>query len=207
MPRKLNTPPRLSTDLGSSFLYQIVHCVFCGTQKPSFGHYGHIHGQVPVGQFQLYLTSVPCHSSRHVEYLQEISYCFKQWYGASTLPINTSVATSEVIKACFVHSWGCLSGTWSAKIPQLATSWWSISRSEQAYALFILGCFPLRTAITWSHSLLQISALCHSVNWWLFTTVWIYSHQTACCILFMLRPVLRTIISCTLWIYIRWLHW
>jgi hypothetical protein len=31
---------------------------------------------VHVGLFQLYLIPLPCHCSRHVQYLQEISGCF-----------------------------------------------------------------------------------------------------------------------------------
>jgi len=75
-PQKLNTPLVLLSDLGVRFLGQILHLLYCGTWKPFFGHFGHIQGQAHVGLFQLYPTSLPCHSSRHVETLQEISCCF-----------------------------------------------------------------------------------------------------------------------------------
>jgi hypothetical protein len=39
-----------------------------------------------------------CHCSRHVEYLQEISCCFKQWDAAITSTRDTSVASCRVIK-------------------------------------------------------------------------------------------------------------
>ena len=72
MPRKLNTPLLLISDLGVRFLDQIVHFLYCCAQKLFIGHSGHIQGQAHVGLFQLYLTSLPCHSSRHGENLQEI---------------------------------------------------------------------------------------------------------------------------------------
>jgi len=41
-----------------------------------FGHCAQIQRQSHVGLFQLYLTSSPCHSCRHVENLQHIRCCF-----------------------------------------------------------------------------------------------------------------------------------
>jgi hypothetical protein len=40
------------------------------------GHFGHFQGHAHVGLFQLYPTSLPCNSSRHVENLQESSCNF-----------------------------------------------------------------------------------------------------------------------------------
>ena len=75
MPRKLNTPLLLFLDLGARFLYQILCFLYRGARKSFFGPFGHIQAQAHVGLFQLYPTSLPCHSSRHVENLQEVSCC------------------------------------------------------------------------------------------------------------------------------------
>ena len=76
MPRKLNTPLLLFSDLGAWFLNEIFRFLYCGARKAFFGHFGHIQRQAHVGLFQLYPTSLPCHSCRHVENLQDISRCF-----------------------------------------------------------------------------------------------------------------------------------
>jgi hypothetical protein len=73
VPRKLNTPLLFFSDLGAWFLYEIFHFLNCGVRKAFFGHFGHIQRQAHVGLFQLYPTSLPCHSCRHVEILQDIS--------------------------------------------------------------------------------------------------------------------------------------
>jgi hypothetical protein len=77
MRRKLNTMLLLFSDLSMWFLDQISRFLCCGAQKPAFGQFRHVQGQAHVGMFQLYTTSLSCHSCRHVEYLQEISCCFK----------------------------------------------------------------------------------------------------------------------------------
>jgi hypothetical protein len=76
MPRTLNTPLLLFSDLGTWFLDEIFRFLYCGARKAFFGHFGHIQRQAHVGLFQLYPTSFPCHSCRHVENLQDISRCF-----------------------------------------------------------------------------------------------------------------------------------
>jgi hypothetical protein len=76
MPRKLNTPLLLFSDLGAWFLNEIFRFLYCSARKAFFGHLGHIQRQAHVGLFQLYPTSLPCHSCRHVENLQDISRCF-----------------------------------------------------------------------------------------------------------------------------------
>jgi len=93
IPRWLNTPLLLVSDLGARFLEQILGFLYCGSRKPSMGHFGHIPSQTHVGPFQLYTTSLPCHRSRHVEYLQEIRCGFKQWDAAITSTIHASVAS------------------------------------------------------------------------------------------------------------------
>jgi len=43
MPRKLNTPHLLFSDFSTKFLDQILHFIYYVTQRPFFGHFGHIH--------------------------------------------------------------------------------------------------------------------------------------------------------------------
>jgi len=76
MPKKLNTPLLLFSDLGAWFPNEIFHFLYCGAQKAFFGHFGHIQHQAHVRLFQLYTTSLPCHSCRHGENLQDIGCCF-----------------------------------------------------------------------------------------------------------------------------------
>jgi len=76
MPRKPNSPLLLFLDFGTRFLDEVLRNLHCGVHKPSCGHFGHIQGQAHVGLFQLYPTSLPWHSSRHVGNLQENSCCF-----------------------------------------------------------------------------------------------------------------------------------
>jgi len=76
VPRKLNTPLLLFSDLGAWFLNEVFPFLDCGARKAFLGHFGHIQGQAHVGLFQQYPTSLPCHSCRHVENLQDISCCF-----------------------------------------------------------------------------------------------------------------------------------
>jgi hypothetical protein len=75
MPRKLNTQLLLFLDLIPWFLNVIFHFLYCGVRKAFFGHFNHIQRQAHVRLFQLYLTSLPCHSFRHVENLQRVSCC------------------------------------------------------------------------------------------------------------------------------------
>ena len=75
MPRTVNTPLLLISDVGARFLDQILRFLHCSAWKPSIGHFGLIQGQAQVGMFQLYPTSLPWHSRSHVENLQEISCC------------------------------------------------------------------------------------------------------------------------------------
>jgi len=52
MPRKLNSPLLLFSDIGVRFLVQVLPFLYCGTQKLSFGHNGPIQGQGHVGLIQ-----------------------------------------------------------------------------------------------------------------------------------------------------------
>jgi len=77
LPRKLNTPLLLFFDLGAWFGNEIFPFLFhCGAWKDFYGHFGHIQCPAHVGLFQLYPTTLPCHSCRHVVNSQEISCCF-----------------------------------------------------------------------------------------------------------------------------------
>ena len=196
MPRKLNTPLLLFSDLSTRYLDAILRFLYCGAQKPSFGRFGHIQVQAAVRLFQLYMTSLPCHRSRHVEYLQEISCCVKQWDAAITSTIYAFVVSSKVIKACVVNYRRCLSRNSSPKIPEITTSWCSISRTVRTNALVDHGGFPLWAARNWSCSSWRTPAAWYMVNWRPLTMVWIYSQPTACCFLFVLLPVLLMILKC-----------
>jgi len=104
-----------------------------------------------------------------------------------------------VIKACFVHSQGRLSGNSSAKIPEL-TSWCSISRTVRTNAFVDHGSFPLGAAMNLLRSSLRAPAVCYMVNWPPIASIWIYSHPTACCFIFLLLQVLRIIFKCASWV-------
>ena len=75
MPRKHNIPLLLFSQFGARYLNQILHSLYCGSPKPTYGHFCHIQRQAHIGLFQLYTTSLPCHSSRHVENLEDICCC------------------------------------------------------------------------------------------------------------------------------------
>jgi len=63
--------------------------------KAFFGHFGHIQCPAHVALFQLYPTSLPCHSCRHVGNQQDISCYLEQWNSALAFTIYASVASSE----------------------------------------------------------------------------------------------------------------
>jgi hypothetical protein len=73
MPRKINTPLLLLSDLSVWFHNEIFRFLYCGARKDFVGHFGHIKRQTHVGLFQLYPTSLPCHSWRHFENLHDVS--------------------------------------------------------------------------------------------------------------------------------------
>ena len=76
IPRNHNTPLLLFSDLGTCFLNDIFCFLYCRARNAFFCHFGHIQHQAHVGRYQLYPTSLPCHSCWHVENLQLISCCF-----------------------------------------------------------------------------------------------------------------------------------
>jgi len=178
-------------------------CHFCGIQ-----HLAH------VGLFQLYPTSLPYHSCRHVENLQDISCCFEQRNSAVTSTIYRSIASFKVIKACFVHSLGGFSANSSAKAPELTTSWCLISRTVRRNAIVDHGSVLLRAAIITLRSFLRTPAVRCTVNWPLCASIWIYPHPTACCFPMLLLPVWWMIFKCAFWVICvvsalaasRWTH-
>jgi len=105
-----------------------------------------------------------------------------------------------VIKASFVHSRGCLSGNASSKIPELAASWCSISRTVRTNAFVDRAGSLVRAAKNSSHSSLRTPTVCYTVNWPPSASIWIYLHPTACCFWFLLLPVLQTIFKWASWV-------
>jgi len=85
-------------------------------------------------------------------------------------------------------------------MPELTTSWCSISRTVRTKAFINHGGFPLRAARYWSCSSLRIPAVHYSINWQPSTIIWTYSHPIVCCFLFILLLVLRTIFKCASWV-------
>jgi len=207
IPTKFNTSLRLFLDICPTFLDQVLRFVYRRTQKPSFGHFRHVHGEARVWPFNLYPTSLPCDSSRHFENEQDDSCCFWKWESPITSTIYAFVASSKVIKAIFVHSRGCLSPNSSAKMSQLTTLWCSISRTVRIKAFVDLGGIPFRAARYWSRSSLCILAVHHPINWQQYTMIWTYSHPIAYCVLFVLCPVLGMIFNVCPGSCYWWLHW
>ena len=123
----------------------------------------------------------------------EISRCIYILDSANTWTMYASVASSNVVKACLVHSRGFLSLNWSAKIPELTTSWCWTLRTARTNALVNHGGFPLQVARNWSRSSLHTPGASYLLSWRSSTSTWLYSHLIACCFLFLLLPVLRTI--------------
>ena len=105
-----------------------------------------------------------------------------------------------MITPCFVHSRGCLSGNSSVEIPELTTSWGSISRTVWTNAFVDNGGFLLWAAINLLRSSLLTPAVRYTVNWPPFASIWIYWHPTAYCVLFLLLRVLRTIFKWAFWV-------
>jgi len=83
-----------------------------------------------------------------------------------------------------------------AKIPQLPTSWCSISRTVRINACVDHGGFPLWVAINWSRSSLRTTAVYYNINWRRCTSIWWHLHPIACCFLFLLLLVVWTICNC-----------
>jgi hypothetical protein len=105
-----------------------------------------------------------------------------------------------VFKACFIYSLKCSSFNSSTKIPELTTTWCSISRMVKTNALVDHTGLPLRKAINWSCCSLLTPAKHYNVNWLLSTLIWIDSHPITCGFIFLLLLVLCTIFKCAFWV-------
>jgi len=123
---------------------------------------------------------------------KDISCCIYIIDSAISSPIYASVAFSNVVKACLVSSWGFLSKNASANIPELITSWRSISRPVLTNAWVDHGGFPFWAARNCSRSSLGTPAECYIISWQSSTSIRLYSHRIMYCFLFLLLPVLRT---------------
>jgi hypothetical protein len=123
-----------------------------------------------------------------------------KWGSGNTSTIYNSVASSTVFKAFFMHSWGCWSRNSSAKIPELTTLSYWISRTVRTTALVDYGGLLLQQAIYWSRSSIHTPVVRYIVSWPLTTLIWIDSHPITCYFVFLLHPVLRTIFKCASWV-------
>jgi len=95
----------------------------------------------------------------------------------------------------------------------------NIMKFDFVYFAEKCGCrswrFLLSAAINWPGSSLRTPAVHYTVNWRLFTSIWIYSHPTECCFSFLLLPALRMIFKCAFWVIClvaalvasRWTNW
>jgi hypothetical protein len=111
----------------------------------------------------------------------------------------TSVAFSALIQAFFVNSRGCLSVNPAAILPELRTLRCSASRTVRIYSSLDTTSFPLQASINWSCRSQRTAAVCYTVNRRSFPTVWLFSHLTIWCFLFVLLPVLQMIFKCASW--------
>jgi len=130
--------------------------------------------------------------------------------------IYALLASSKLITACLVHSWGCSPGNLSTKIPVLNSSQCSISRTVQKIAMLDDRDFSLQAAINWMHSSLHTPTARDMVYWCTFTMICIFSPPTAWWLLFFtVVPVIRTIFQCRSWVIwlvaalaaSRWPNW
>jgi len=184
IPRKLISPLLLLSDFGPSILDLEMSLLYCGARKPSSGHFGHFQGQAHVRLFYSYLTSLPCHSCRHVENQLEVSCCIYILDSAITSTIYASVESSKVVKACLVCSPGFVSPNLSEKIPRLSTSWRLISRIVWTNFLVDHRGSTLWVAMNWLRCSLRTSAGCYIISLRPTTSIRLHLHPIACCFLF-----------------------
>jgi len=105
-----------------------------------------------------------------------------------------------VIIASFVHWPGCLSGNGSAIIQQLTASWCCTLQTMLTHTVVDHGGFLIHAVKNWSCSSLRTPAVSYTINWRPFTSIWIYSHPTACCFIFLLLLILWRIFQCASWV-------
>ena len=142
---------------------------------------------------------------------------WRLWRSASTLtqPFRPDGNVFCWWEFYIIHSSGHLPQNLYTEIPEPTISWCSISRTVRANSFVYHGVFPLRETINWSCSSLCTLALHYSGSWWPSTSVWIYLHPTTWSFIFLLRPVLVTIGTCTSRVILqvaafaasRWTNW
>jgi len=101
------------------------------------------------------------------------------------------------------------------KIPEQTTSWCVISRTVWTNAFANPWGFPLRAAINWSCSSLHTPAVYYIITWQPSSSVSSYSDPIACCLVFLVLPVLHSIFKCACWVIFavatlavsRWTNW
>jgi len=162
-------------------------------------------------------TRPPCRAivADMLKTYKEISCCIYIIDSAIALTIYASVASSNVVKACLVHSREFISLNSSAKIPELTTSWCSISRTVQTNSLVDHGGYPLLVARNWSLSSLRRPAACYIISWRSSTLIRLYSHLIVCWFLLLLLPVIQKVFDCWSWVMFsvaafaesRWAKW
>jgi len=126
---------------------------------------------------------------------KEICCCMYILDSTINSTIYASVASSNVVKACLVHSRRFISRNLSAKIRNLTIAGSSISRPGWTNPLVDHGGFPLCGVINWSSSSLRTPGECYIINWQLCTYIWQHLHPIACCFFFLPLPVLQTIFN------------
>jgi len=109
-------------------------------------------------------TQPSCHSSWHVENIEEFSCCFWNWDSAITSTMYGWAASLSVLKRCFIHSRGPFSRNQSTKIPTPTTSCSSILRTVQKNAFVDHGGFMSMAAIYWSCSSVRTPIINYSLE-------------------------------------------
>jgi len=111
-----------------------------------------------------------------------------------------SGAGSNIVKACPIHSRGCVALNSSAKYPQQTTSSCSISQTVRINTMVDHGGFQLQAAMNWSRSSLCTSPECYDVWRVSSTSIWIDLHLFACRFSLLLPQGLRNMFECSSWV-------
>jgi len=118
------------------------------------------------------------------------------WNSANTSTISNTIVSSKVFIACLVHYRECLSRNLSAKVPELATSWYWMSRTVRTNTLVDHGSFLLTAGFQLSCSCLRSQPVPYSVSWSQCTLKSIDSHAIACSVIFVLHQIVVPILAC-----------
>jgi len=107
-----------------------------------------------------------------------------------------------VVKACFVHSRGCISPKLSAKIIALTTSSCSISPAVLKNAMVDAGDFQSSAAKYWSRGALCTPAVWYIIIWQTSASIRLYSHLIMRYVRFLLLPIWQTIFNGPCWVIV-----